>query len=321
MKVYTDRSTTPLKFHKFLTWFSLPLGTLVSLVNALQYASAGYPADFYFFFDMGYQLLSISLSVLSIVGLWRFHRSGPLLLYARQILSICYYLLAILIFNAYGLSASEFSSNFSQAVTWLVIFAVYYQKRMPLFSSASAAQETSSDAPQQAVPLPIVPPVLYAEPEKIPRKYSGTIYTLTGKTKNDLEVLQSLFEHSDSKVNSITARMDEIGNTPGNPERESLAHQFLAASYTGQCAAYMIAAIATKKPSLPRRELFPDLLRNVQFEWDYMCDLLKDLQALQTECFSLPDGSPRKAELETQISRTVEDISNAQLRIYRLYRM
>lgn len=134
MKVYTDRKTAPLKFHKFLIWFSLPLGVLVSLVNAMRYVSAGYPADIFFFFDMGYQLLLISLTVLSIIGLWRYHRSGPLLLYARQALSICYCFLAILIFNAYNLPTSELSSDLSRGITWLVIFVIYYQKRMPLFS-------------------------------------------------------------------------------------------------------------------------------------------------------------------------------------------
>lgn len=321
MKFYTDRSTTPLKFHYFLKFLGLPLGLLYAASTTLLYFLAGYSVDLFYIVDALYQLSSLLLLLICLVGMWKWRSYGPYSLYIRQALSLIYQLYAILVYRAFGLYIGDLASSFWGTVAATIVFAVYYQKRMPLFSSASAAQETSSDAPQQAVPLPIVPPVLYAEPEKIPRKYSGTIYTLTGKTKNDLEVLQSLFEHSDSKVNSITARMDEIGNTPGNPERESLAHQFLAASYTGQCAAYMIAAIATKKSSLPRRELFPDLLRNVQFEWDYMCDLLKDLQALQTECFSLPDGSPRKAELETQISRTEEDISNAQFRIYRLYRM
>ena len=158
MKVYTDRKTAPLKFHKFLIWFSLPLGVLVSLVNAMRYVSAGYPADIFFFFDMGYQLLLISLTVLSIIGLWRYHRSGPLLLYARQALSICYCFLAILIFNAYNLPTSELSSDFSRGITWLVIFVIYYQKRMPLFESDKKIlleqvpadpilQETFSDAP------------------------------------------------------------------------------------------------------------------------------------------------------------------------------
>lgn len=158
MKVYTDRKTAPLKFHKFLIWFSLPLGVLVSLVNAMRYVSAGYPADIFFFFDMGYQLLLISLTVLSIIGLWRYHRSGPLLLYARQALSICYCFLAILIFNAYNLPTSELSSDLSRGITWLVIFVIYYQKRMPLFESDKKIlleqvpadpilQETFSDAP------------------------------------------------------------------------------------------------------------------------------------------------------------------------------
>ena len=321
MKVYTDRKTAPLKFHKFLIWFSLPLGVLVSLVNAMRYVSAGYPADIFFFFDMGYQLLFISLTVLSIIGLWRYHRSGPLLLYARQILSICYCLLAILIFNVYELSTSEFSSSLSRAITWLVIFVVYYQKRMPLFSSGSTSSQSGSNAPQRSDPLSPVPPVLYAEPEKIPRKYSGTLYTLTGKTQNDLEVLQSLFEHSSAKASSVMDQMDEIGNNPDSPEHESLAHKFLSASYVKQCTSYMFAAIIPKEGSMPRQELFPDLLRNVQFEWDNMCDLIKDLQFLQVELAALSDDSPRQTDLKAQISKLEENISDSQIRIYRLYRM
>lgn len=321
MQVYTDRSTAPLKFHKFLIWFALPLGILVSMSDALQYVSAGYQHDGYYYFDMGYYVLFIALMVMALIGLWRFHRCGPLLLYAGQVLAICYFFVGMLIFSSFGLPVSALSPSLARSFGRLIVFVFYYQKRMPLFTSKDSVSLSEPTAPQQTDPLSFVPPILYAEPENIPRKYSGTIYTLTGKTKNDLEVLQSLFEHSDSKVNSITARMDEIGNTPGNPERESLAHQFLAASYTGQCAAYMIAAIATKKSSLPRRELFPDLLRNVQFEWDYMCDLVKDLQLLQVELAALSDDSQRQTDIKAQISKLEDNISNSQLRIYRLYRM
>lgn len=152
---YTDRATAPLKFHKFLTWFALPLGTLVSLANALQYISVGYSPSIYFFLDMGYWTLSISISVLCVIGLWRYHHSGPLLLYARQILSICYQLIAILIFSSYGIPMSDFFSKLSATVTWLVIFVIYYQKRMPLFGGGKHYGRSQPDKTKVAANIPL----------------------------------------------------------------------------------------------------------------------------------------------------------------------
>lgn len=312
MKVYTDRNTAPLRFHKFLIWFSLPLGALVSLSAAIAWFSKGDAGRY--LFDTIYYLLHVLLSILCLAGMWRWKPYGPKALIARQILEIVNQLSLTLSNIGFGRPVEDSLTRMLGVIIATSIFWVYYKKRMPLFSSKSAA-------PHPGAPSPSVPPVLYAEPEKIPRKYSGTLYTLTGKTQNDLEVLQSLFEHSSSKASSVMDQMDKIGNNPGSPERESLAHKFLSASYVKQCTSYMFAAIIPKDGPLPRQELFPDLLRNVQFEWDNMCDLIKDLQFLQVELAALSDDSPRQTDLKAQISKLEENISDSQIRIYCLYRM
>lgn len=319
MKVYTNRNTAPLRFHYFLKWLALPYGVLVSLSAVIVWFSRDDASRY--LFDTIYYSLHVLLSILCLVGMWRWKPYGPKALIARQILEIVNQV-------SYTLSDLAFRRPTGDSLTRLLgviiatsIFWVYYQKRMPLFTSKDSVSLSGSTPPQQTDLPSFVPPILYAEPENIPRKYSGTLYTLTGKTQNDLEVLQSLCEHSGSKMESLMAQMDKIGNTPGDPERESLAQKFLSANHTRQCTAYMFAAILPKESAPPRPELFPDLLRNVQFEWDYMCDLIKDLQSYQSNLVYTPEDSPRQKDFESKISELEEAISDSQMRIFQLYRM
>lgn len=156
MKVYTDRKTAPLKFHKFLIWFSLPLGVLISLSAAIVWFSRGDASRY--LFDTIYYLLHVLLSILCLVGMWRWKPYGPKALIARQILEIVNQLSLTLSNFGFGRPVEDSLARMLGVIIATSIFLVYYKKRMPLFRSSEtillerapadpALQETFSDAP------------------------------------------------------------------------------------------------------------------------------------------------------------------------------
>ena len=159
------------------------------------------------------------------------------------------------------------------------------------------------------------------EPESIPRKYSGSYYTFTGDTQKDLSVLQSGYDRASALVDFITNRMDQIGNNPGNPEREKLANEFLAHRIAKTSFSYIIAAINPEAEPTPNKDLVDIQTRNVQFQFDHMCDLIRDLYLLRVDLSSCRDNPERQKGLEAQISVLENNISDAQVQIFRIYRM
>lgn len=132
MKTYTDRSTAPLKFHKFLKWFSLPFGAFVSIGNVLLCFTDG--TAFTYYFDTGYYILYAILTIVSLVGMWRWKPYGPYSLYARQALDILNYCAMVIGYISVGRPLGKSLTNLITSVIALSIFWTYYKKRMELFS-------------------------------------------------------------------------------------------------------------------------------------------------------------------------------------------
>ena len=132
MKVYTDRKTAPLKFHKFLKWFSLPFGAFVSIGNVLLCFTD--ETAFTYYFDTGYYILYAILTIVSLVGMWRWKPYGPYSLYARQALDILNYCAVVIGYISVGRPLGKSLPNLVTSVIAAAIFWTYYQKRMPLFS-------------------------------------------------------------------------------------------------------------------------------------------------------------------------------------------
>lgn len=158
MKVYTDRSTAPLRFHYIFSYLLLPLGLFASMGNALPYLSEGSLSSFAYAFYSLYLMVSLFLTLVCIIGMWKWKSFGPHALYARQLVSIVYQLCVVLVALQQDFYTSEMATSFWGLVIASAILFIYYQKRMPLFKSDKKIlleqvpadpilQETFSDAP------------------------------------------------------------------------------------------------------------------------------------------------------------------------------
>lgn len=334
MRKYTDLETTPLKFHTFIRFVFFPLGMLVTLANTfllLPYIGTNFVALVATPLYIAY--FAASLACVVGFGKWKSY-AWYALLWALGLRVVDQLLASGLDFYA-GVSSLDIASEIIGCLIANGLIFLYYYKRRALFfrletsqpaEPAKAPESASDSSPESSKSessslFHVLPPVLYGEPESIPRKYSGSYYTFTGDTQKDLSILQSGYDRASALVDFITNRMNQIGNNPGNPEREKLANEFLAHRIAKTSFSYIIAAINPEAEPTPNKDLVDIQTRNVQFQFDHMCDLIRDLYLLRVDLASCRDNPEHQKGLEAQISVLENNISDAQVQIFRIYRM
>lgn len=331
MRKYTDLETTPLKFHTFIRFVFFPLGMLVTLANIfllLPYIGTNFVALVATPLYIAY--FAASLACVVGFGKWKSY-SWYALLWALGLRVVDQLLASGLDFYA-GISPSDIASEIIGSLVANGLILLYYYKRRALFFHPATSQlaahaepesnpsQTSSN-PTPSSPSQIIPPVLYSNPESIHRKHSGSYYTFTGDTQKDIQALLFGYNQVSGQIDVVKNQMDQIGNTAGVPERERLANEFLANQIAQTCFGDIVAAIGPGIDPLPSEKLDDIQLRNVQFQFDYMCDLIRDLHLLRVDLASCQNNPDRRNGLEAQISVLENNITDAQVQVHRIYRM
>ena len=331
MRKYTDLETTPLKFHTFIRFVFFPLGMLVTLANIfllLPYIGTNFVALISVPLYIAYFISSLACVIG--FGQWKSY-AWYTLLWALGLRVVDQLLVAALNFYS-GISAQTIVSNILGSLIANGLILLYYYKRRALFfrpivpqsvtpaePEPKPSQTSSNSAPSS--PFQTIPPVLYGNPESIHRKYSDSYYTFTGDTQKDIQALLYGHNQASNQIGSIKKQIDQIGNTAGVPERERLANEFLANQIAQTCFGDIVAAIGPGIDPLPSEKLEDIQLRNVQFQFDYMCDLIRDLYLLRVDLASCQNNPDRRNGLEAQISVLENNITDAQVQVHRIYRM
>lgn len=330
---YADRATAPLKFHKFLTWFALPVGTLLSFSNLVLWISMGMAGDYYF--DTLYYFLDFLFVLLCLVNMWRWSPDGPKLLFLRQGLGIINSLSLVLSDIYLNRSTSDSAGRLFGIVVATIIFWVYYQKRMPLFTGKAPSvhfarpeepKDSKSSDPHQADLMDVysqLPPILIAEPEKIPLKYKNPFQLVTGDTRKDLLEMRKQLNTVGTRIEWTMTEMDRLGLPPGDPKREQLAHQFLGLSISKQLLAYTIGAIQPDNLPPPKQLTSDSQIKNAQFQVNLIYDLIMQLHLglSASQDAKLKNDSDRLQQIETEEADLERQISDAQTQLFRIYRM
>ena len=331
MRKYTDPQNTPLIFHTFVRFVFFPLGMLVTLSNILTLLPY-IGTDFAALVATPLYIAYFAASLACVVGFgkWKSY-SWYALLWALGLRVVDQLLASGLDFYA-GISPSDIASEIIGSLVANGLILLYYYKRRALFFHPATSQlaahaepesnpsQTSSN-PTPSSPSQIIPPVLYSNPESIHRKYSGSYYTFTGDTQKDIQALLFGYNQVSGQIDVVKNQMDQIGNTAGVPERERLANKFLANQIAQTCFGDIVAAIGPGIDPLPSEKLDDIQLRNVQFQFDYMCDLIRDLHLLRVDLASSQNNPDRRNGLEAQISVLENNITDAQVQVHRIYRM
>lgn len=138
----------PLKWHKFVTWVSLPLGILLVLVtifgtdlpSVLHFDESQYKPEFievmrfYFKLDLAAQLLLLPGFVLAEIGLLKKKWYGVNALGYVYLFQVAYALLNIYILTQVNVAVFETALSAAEMLILFILTRIYYKKRRKIFS-------------------------------------------------------------------------------------------------------------------------------------------------------------------------------------------
>lgn len=155
----------------------------------------------------------------------------------------------------------------------------------------------------------LVPPTLYKDPDKIPRKHNKPFFVLTGDTPTDVRALQAGYHTVSDMLEQLKSDMDHLGLPPGNQAREALASKILGCFIVKEAYARTLAAIVPDRLPPPHQITSELQLKNAQYQIDLIFDLVTEISY-----YCSKGGSPLVSGLE-------EQLSDAQAQLLRIYRM
>jgi hypothetical protein len=136
MKQYYHKEDTPLKFHKFFRYVSLPLGFFILLIRMISEISEITFFDWFYAVDIGYYVIALTLMLVCFVGFFKWKS------YAWY--GVMIYLCIGTAYNMYGVAIyaiyipDQIVAVVGQVCGYLayaIMVSIYYRKRRPLFFS------------------------------------------------------------------------------------------------------------------------------------------------------------------------------------------
>lgn len=155
----------------------------------------------------------------------------------------------------------------------------------------------------------LVPPVLYENPDKIPRKHKKPFFVLTGDTSADVQALQSGYRSVSDLLEQLKSEIDRLNLPPDSQTREALASKLLGCFIVKEAYARTLAAIVPDRLPPPHQITSELQLKNAQYQIDLIFDLVTEISY-----YCSKGGSPLVSGLE-------EQLSDAQAQLLRIYRM
>lgn len=153
MKYYLDENTTPLAFHAFLKWVSLPLGILRTFGELTSLSRSYAPSDWVTVAGI-ILLVDLVLLVVALVGLIRMSGAGWTALMAHLGLAVGTALLAVGVAAQYD-APDAMSMALSELFVVLVysgLVGLYYMKRRYLFFPEKVPPELAMARQREARP-------------------------------------------------------------------------------------------------------------------------------------------------------------------------
>ena len=144
MKKYYLREQTPLAFHKFVWYFSLPAGVLLELYYLSNTIKTMPFFHWLFAVDICYYVISLLLRVITFIGFLSWQGYAWKNFMAMLALGGAYNVYAVIICGIY--SPQDMASAFVSLLTWCIyasLAGLYYLKRKPLFFPGQIVADAS----------------------------------------------------------------------------------------------------------------------------------------------------------------------------------
>lgn len=148
MKQYHHKEETPLAFHKFFWYVSLPIGFLVSISRMISEISEMIIFNWLYAIDIGYYIIALTLMLMCFIGFfgWKSYAWYGVMTYLFA--SVAYNLFAVIVYAKY--IPDQIGTAVGQLLgilIYAILVGIYYKKRRPLFF---AIMDDVSDNPKSA---------------------------------------------------------------------------------------------------------------------------------------------------------------------------
>ena len=147
VKRYYERENTPLGFHKFVHYFSLPAGFLIMLKRLLLDMLPNLNLSPLYWVDIAYTTVALFLFLAAFVGFWKWKAYAWYSFMIYLILNPIYSLCLLILYVRYD--SPQVVTMEIQLVTvaiYSILVCVYYRKRRPLFFEAPGGPAESAAA-------------------------------------------------------------------------------------------------------------------------------------------------------------------------------
>jgi uncharacterized membrane protein YccC len=134
MKQYYRKEETPLAFHKFFWYVSLPIGFIASIISMISYFSDMPYLSWTYAFDLVYYVSLLTLLVICFIGFFQWKSYAWYGVFIYLCIQIIYSLSVILIYAVY--IPNEIGTAIGQFIAILIyaiLIGIYYKKRRLLF--------------------------------------------------------------------------------------------------------------------------------------------------------------------------------------------
>lgn len=136
MKQFYLKEDTPLAFHKFFWYVSLPIGFLISMGRMISEVSEMLFFNWLYAIDIGYYIIALTLMLVSFVGFFGWKSYAWYAVMTYLCVGVAYNLFAVIIYGLY--IPDQIGTAIGQllgVLIYAVLVGVYYRKRRPLFFS------------------------------------------------------------------------------------------------------------------------------------------------------------------------------------------
>lgn len=136
MKQYYLKAETPLAFHKFLWYISLPIGFIVTIGKMINELSEMQYFNWVYAIDIGYFLIALSLMLACFIGFfgWKSYAWYSVMIYLFTV--GVYNIFVVVVYAMY--IPDQIGTAIGQllgALLYAIPVGIYYKKRRPLFFS------------------------------------------------------------------------------------------------------------------------------------------------------------------------------------------
>ena len=142
MKYYSIEHT-PLKWHTFYRYVSMPLGVITGIIAILNYIAA--MDNLFYLVDIFFCLVQTVCCAVAFVGFFKWKSSAWYAVVINLANTVIYAIVSLIVAVVFaGDVAYSFGSLLGTTLTSVLIF-IYYNKRKPLFFNMAAPAEPEKD--------------------------------------------------------------------------------------------------------------------------------------------------------------------------------